>query len=283
MRGFKHFFAVPPLQTRRLTIRGIGVQEAMSPCVINRPRGTGDYLLMYFYDPVWAACSELPAQQPAGTLMIWSPGRWQYYGDRSSSFRHSWMHCDGVIIRALLKDLGVPVDHPVRLADAAIIERHLLAVYEELTRQARPDAMIVRNLLDNMCRQIARALRESGKERPIPENMLAVRHLIESEYERSLPLSELAARASLSVSQCAALFRRYFGFPPHEYLQRHRMHQAAYLLRDRNTPVKEVARRVGYGNAFSFSKLFKQYFGVSPTNFRQQEPEVEDTADVAAG
>jgi len=282
MRGFKHFFTVPPLQTRRLTIRGIGVQEQMPACVINRPRGTGDYLLMYFYDPVWAACAELPAQQPAGTLMIWSPSRWQYYGDRAKPFNHSWMHCDGVILRALLKDAGVPVDQPVRLADASIIERHLLAVYEELTLQARPDAMIVRNLLDNMCRQIARAIRESGKARPIPENMLAVRHLIESEYERPLRLKELAERANLSVSQFCELFRRYFGVGAHEYLRRHRMHQAAYLLRDRNTAVKEVARRVGYANAFSFSKLFKEHFGVSPTGLRQQEPEVEAAEEAGA-
>lgn len=275
MRRFKHFFAVPPLQTRRLTIRGIGVQEAMPACVVDRPRGTGDYLLMYFYDPVWAACAELPTPQPAGTLMIWSPSRWQYYGDRGKPFTHSWMHCDGVIIRTLLKETGVPVDKPVRLADASIIERHLLAIYDELTRQSRPDAMIVRNLLDNMCRQIARALREAGRERPIPESMLAARHLLESEYERPLTLAELAEHAGLSVSHFIELFHRHFGAAPHEYLRRHRMHQAAYLLRDRNTAVKEVARRVGYTNASSFSELFKQHFGVTPTAFRQQEPDVD--------
>ncbi len=274
MRGFKHFFAVPPLQTRRLTIRGIGVQEAMPACVVDRPRGTGDYLLMYFYDSVWAASAELPSQQPAGTLMIWSPSRWQYYGDRNKPFSHTWMHCDGVIIRSLLKDTGVPLDQPVRLADASIIERHLLAIHDELTRHARPDAMIVRNLLDNMFRQIARAIRDAARERPIPDTMLAARNLIESEYQRRLPLSELARGAGLSVSHFCESFRRHFGAAPHEYLQRHRMHQAAYLLRDRNTAVKEVARRVGYGSAFSFSTLFKQHFGVSPTAFRQQEPDV---------
>lgn len=279
MRGFKHFFAVPPLQTRRLTIRGIGVQEAMPASVINRPRGTGDYLLAYFYDSVWAACAELPAVQPAGTLMVWSPSRWQYYGDRNRPFSHSWMHCDGVIIRALLKDSGVPVDQPVRLADASIIERNLLGIYEELTRQARPDAMIVRNLLDNMCRQIARALRESGKDRPIPENMLAIRHLLESEYEKPLTVSELAGRAGLSISHFNEMYHRYFGAPAHEYLRRHRMHQAAYFLRDRDMAVKEVARRVGYA-AKAFSELFRRHYGVSPTAFRQKEPDIEPVADL---
>jgi AraC family transcriptional regulator, arabinose operon regulatory protein len=274
MRGFKHFFAVPPLQTRRLTIRGIGIQEAMPARVVDRPRGTGDYLLMYFHDPIWAASAELPSLQPAGTLMIWSPSRWQYYGDRTRPFMHSWMHCDGVIVRSLLKDAGVPVDQPVQLADASIIERHLQAIHEELARQPRPDAMIVRNLLDNMFRQVAREIRDAGKEKPISQDMLAVRNLIESEYHRQLPLSELARLAGLGISQFCETFRRHFGFAPHEYLQRHRMHQAAFLLRDCNMTVKGVARQVGYRSAFSFSTLFKQHFGVSPTAFRRREPDV---------
>jgi len=54
MQGFKHFFSVPPIQTPALTIRGIGVQEHMPACIIDRPHGTKtrDYLFMLFYDQV---------------------------------------------------------------------------------------------------------------------------------------------------------------------------------------------------------------------------------------
>ncbi len=273
MRGFKHFFANPILKSKRLVIRGIGVQEPMPPSIINRPRGTGDYLLMYFFDQVWVAATEIPTrQQPAGTMMIWTPGRWQYYGREEHGFRHSWMHCDGAIVRDMLKDSGLPLGTPFRLADASIVDRHLLAIHEELTRQPDPDAMIVRNLLDNLCRGISREIRAADRQRQIPSEFLAVRHLIESEYDRPLPLSELAARTGHCISHFCELFRRYFGTAAHEYLLRQRMHQAAYLLRDQNMAVKEVARRVGYTDAYAFSKRFKAHFGVSPTAFRRQEP-----------
>jgi AraC family transcriptional regulator, arabinose operon regulatory protein len=274
MRGFRHFFTVPPLQSKRLTIRGIGVQEAMPACIVNRPKGTGDYLLMYFYDPVWVAASELPTLCPAGTLMIWTPGRWQYYGDRGNPFRHSWIHCDGAMIRNLLKDTGLPLDTAIRVADPAVVERHLIAIHDELTRHGRPDVMIVRNLLDNLFREIARGLRAVTR-RQVPETLLRVRHLIESEYERKMPLAELAAAAGSSVSHFCEMFHRHFGMGAHEYLLRHRMHRAAYLLRDQNLAVKQVSRQVGYADAYAFSKLFKRHFGVSPTGFRKQEPRSE--------
>lgn len=272
MRGFKHFFAVPPLKSKRLVVRGIGVQEAMEPGVINRPRGTGDHLLMYFYDPVWIAASELPTQYPGGTLMVWTPGRWQYYGDATAGFRHSWMHCDGAIVTDLLKEHSLPLDKPFSLADAAIIERHLLGIYDELIAQANPDPMIVRNLLDNMVREIVREIRTSDRRPRIPKEFMAVRNKIESEYDRPLPLSELAAMTGHCISHFCELFRRNFGISAHSYLLRHRMHQAAYLLRDRNLAVKEVAHRVGYADAYAFSKLFKRHFAMSPTRFRRREP-----------
>jgi len=271
MKGFKHFFSVPPVNSPSLTVRGIGVREPMEAGMVNRPAGTGDYLFMYFYDPVWVASSEMPQQVPGGTLMVWTPGCWQCYGNRSAGFRHSWMHCDGTMVKRLLEEQQIPLDTPLRLPDASIAERHLLAIFEELTRQARPDTMIVRNLLDNMLRETARALRPEASAAAIPETFLAVRHLIESEYERKLPLKALAEKTSCSIGHFCELFRRYFGVPAHEYLLRHRLHQAAYLLRDRNLTVKEASRRVGYNDVYAFSKLFKKHYGAAPSSFRKRQ------------
>jgi iron complex transport system substrate-binding protein len=212
----------------------------------------------------------MPQQCPGGTFVIWTPGQWQCYGNRSAPFRHSWMHCDGTIVKRLLDEQRLAVDEPMRLPDPSLAERHLLAIYEELTRQSSPDVIIVRNLLENMLRETARAMRpEAGP--AIPEVYLAARHLIESEYERRVTLKELAEKTNCSVGHFCEMFRRYFGVPAHEYLLRHRLHQAAYLLRDRNLSVKEAARRVGYPDMFGFSRLFKKHYGAPPSTFRKKQ------------
>lgn len=268
MKGFKHFFSVPPVRSPNLTIRGIGVQEHMPPCIIDRPHGTGDHLLMLFYDSVRVGGKDKPAQQSGNTLMIWTPGQWQYYGDETNPYVHTWIHCDGRFIRSLLRTTRLPCGRPFAVPDPAIMERHLLAMHEELTRHARPDVVIVKNLLENWLRETARLISRKEEAPGIPMPFLAVRHFIESEYAQAISLPDLAKRAHLSVPHFCAEFKRHFGAPAIDYLIRQRMHQAAYLLKDRNLRVKEVARRVGYEDLYYFSRLFRKHYGVSPRAFR---------------
>lgn len=271
MRGFKHFFPVPPFQSPDFTLRGIGVQEHMPPSIIDRPDGTGDHLLMLFYDEVWVGSEGTPDRRPPDTLMIWTPGRRQYYGDAARPYNHTWIHCDGRFIRDVLDATRLPLNYPFPSPDPAVTERHLLAVHEELTRHARPDEVIVRNLIENWLRETSRAaLRAAEVGNEVPAALLAVRRHIESEYARPIRLPALAKMANLSVPHFCALFKRHFGTPAVDYLIRQRMHQAAYLLQDRNLRISEVARRVGYEDLYYFSRFFRKHYGVSPREFRRQ-------------
>lgn len=273
MESVSHFFAVSPLGSKRLSVRGLGVLESCKACMVNRPRGSGDYLLSYFYDPVWLAASELPRPYPAGTLMIFSPGRWQYFGNREAPFRYSYLHVDGEIFRYLIGEYRLPVDEPTSLDSGEMIERALAAINDELSDQPQADIMIVRNLLDTMARRIAQGLQAPPTQRQIPKAFLAVRRQIELEYHRKLPLAALAAQTGLSISGFGRQFHRHFGRPPHEYQWRQRLQRAAYLLQDRSLTVTAVARAVGYTSVSAFSGLFKQQFGLTPGKFRGQDPE----------
>ncbi len=273
MQSVSHFFAVSPLASKRLSVRGLGVLESCRACIVNRPRGSGDYLLSYFYDPVWLAASELPRPYPAGTLMIFSPGRWQYFGNREAPFRYSYLHVDGEIFRYLIGEYRLPVDEPTSLDSGEIIERALAGINDELSDQPQADIMIVRNLLDTMARRIAQKLQTQLAQRQIPKAFLVVRRQIELEYNRKLPIASLAAQTGLSVSRFGQQFRRYFGLPPHEYQLRQRLQRAAYLLGDRSLTVAAVARAVGYTDVPSFSRLFKQQFRLTPSKLRAKDPD----------
>lgn len=272
MQGFKHFFPVPPIKTPELTIRGIGVQEHMPACIIDRPHGTRmpDYLFMLFYDQVFIGAGERPMLQEGETMMIWTPGRAQYYGNREHPYNHTWMHCDGTIIRSLLRRNRLPLNHPFRLSDPAVMERHLLAIHHEVTSHARPDAVIVRNIIENLQRETARLANPSPrKPDACSPALLKVRHFIESEYEKSITLAQLSSMAHMSVPRLCAEFKKHFKTSPIAYLIRQRMHQAVYFLRDNNLKISVVAEKVGYDDLFYFSKLFKKYYGASPRTYRQ--------------
>jgi AraC-like DNA-binding protein len=75
---------------------------------------------------------------------------------------------------------------------------------------------------------------------------------------------QLAQKAALSRSAFFDRFTRAVGLPPMEYLLAWRMALAKDLLRRQGLAIAEVAERVGYGSASTFSTAFSRHVGQPP-------------------
>lgn len=265
----RYFFVRPPIQTPELSVHGIGIQERMPPALIDRPSGTGDYLFMFFYEPAIIRGTGGTLLRPANSLMLWPCGAGHYYGNPDHPFMHSWTHCDGTRIGDLLAREKLPLGQPIPEINPAMVEKYLLDLHHELTGTAAPDPVIVGNLFHNWFREIRRAMNTRGAKPGIPRRLLDVRWHLEMNFAAPMRLRDLATMACFSVPHFCAEFKRCFGTSPIEYVIRLRLRQAAYLLRDHNLPISEVARRVGYDDLFYFSRLFKTRFGQGPAAFRK--------------
>jgi AraC-like DNA-binding protein len=84
---------------------------------------------------------------------------------------------------------------------------------------------------------------------------------------RAWTMAELAKEAALSRSAFFDRFTRNVGVPPMEYLLAWRMALAKDLLRRQETDIAEVAERVGYGSASTFSTAFSRYVGQPPGRY----------------
>jgi AraC-like DNA-binding protein len=78
---------------------------------------------------------------------------------------------------------------------------------------------------------------------------------------------ELAKKAALSRSAYFDRFTRTLGIAPTEYLTTWRMALAKDLLRRRELAIDEVAERVGYASASTFSTAFSRHVGKPPGRF----------------
>lgn len=79
----------------------------------------------------------------------------------------------------------------------------------------------------------------------------------------------LAEHCGVSRATLARDFRALVGVPPMTYLADWRVGRAADLLRESDTTVEAIARRVGYSNAFALSAAFKRLRGTTPTEHRR--------------
>ncbi|MFB8007690.1 AraC family transcriptional regulator [Nocardia sp. NPDC056000] len=81
-------------------------------------------------------------------------------------------------------------------------------------------------------------------------------------------VASLAAQAGVSRALFAKRFTAIMGTPPLAYLTELRMEEAEELLTATDLTVAQIARSLGYADAFGFSAAFKRHRGLSPTGFR---------------
>jgi len=90
---------------------------------------------------------------------------------------------------------------------------------------------------------------------------------MEQRYEDNHSLNSLARSVGMSAFHFARIFAELAGTPPHRYLLRIRLNQAATRLLD-GTSVTEACFQSGFSNLSHFVRTFHRHFGVSPAQFR---------------
>lgn len=179
-------------------------------------------------------------------------------------------HCsfgspDAALLVSLLPKL-VHVRGEARLAT-------LVELVGEETRGARPArdlvlARLLEVLLIEALRSTPRTASSPGLLRGLADPRLAVAIRRMHEHpEHSWNVAELAGEAALSRSTFFERFRRTVGAAPMEYLLIWRMALAQKLLREREGGIADVARRIGYSSASTFTVAFARHVGVPPGRF----------------
>lgn len=78
---------------------------------------------------------------------------------------------------------------------------------------------------------------------------------------------EVAARLGLSPAYLARLFKRHAAISLKEYLVRIKLEQARLLLTESSMSPTQVALSLHYADVYVFSKLFRKYYGLPPTQY----------------
>jgi AraC family transcriptional regulator of arabinose operon len=102
-----------------------------------------------------------------------------------------------------------------------------------------------------------------------------VRVLLEAEFHRKLPLSEMGKAVSLSPWRLAHLFKSETGMSPQRYLTLVRLQRAKDRLENGFLPIREVGASVGMPNPSQFTKTFKAAYGMSPIQYRRSYLRIE--------
>lgn len=92
-------------------------------------------------------------------------------------------------------------------------------------------------------------------------------HRMQAEYMNGIGVADMARQLNLDRSYFSALFKRSTGLPPQVYLNNLRLAHAAELMVEHGQTPSTAALSTGYADLYSFSKMFKRHFGVSPREY----------------
>ena len=123
-------------------------------------------------------------------------------------------------------------------------------------------------LLIEALRSTAETTASTGLVRGLADDRLAAAiRAMHRAPERAWTVWELAKESALSRSTFFERFQRLVGVAPMAYLLAWRMALAKDLLRQNKTSVADIAERVGYSSASTFSAAFSRHAGRTPSQF----------------
>jgi AraC family transcriptional regulator len=94
---------------------------------------------------------------------------------------------------------------------------------------------------------------------------------LNNNMDRSIALEELASVAFFSPYHFHRIFVAVMAETVNAFTNRLRNEKAARLLRFSQKSIAEIATECGFSSTATLSRLFKQYFGVSPGQYRKGE------------
>lgn len=93
---------------------------------------------------------------------------------------------------------------------------------------------------------------------------------IHKKYTSNITIHDIAKFICIDRTQLYRLFVEDTGIGPQAYLINLRMECASHLLRTTDLPIRSIAYSVGYNDAYLFSKIFKQIYGMAPKFYRSK-------------
>lgn len=108
----------------------------------------------------------------------------------------------------------------------------------------------------------------SSSDRQFMDNLMAFVH--EHIDNGDLKIEDIANGINMSRSVFFKKLKALTGLSPNELLKNVRIKQAAKLIKENNYSMQQIAFMVGFNDAHYFSRCFKQKYGMTPSEYKEQ-------------
>ncbi len=191
-----------------------------------------------------------------------------YEADSADPWEYTWIHVDGPRATELFNSAGITLDNPIFTPneDASEIIECIDSIYYRYYDECFCYAKVYEFFSSIVAKSSTKPATEATDPR-LAYVKSAIRY-IRLKYSEPINVEDIANACGLNRSYLTRVFKHATGYTPQSYLATYRMKKAAEMLSKTNESVNTIAFNVGYSDSFTFSKAFKRYSNLSPTEYR---------------
>lgn len=93
---------------------------------------------------------------------------------------------------------------------------------------------------------------------------------IHENITQNIRIEELSVISGYSQWYIQRIFKKYTGVTVGAYIRGYRVKKASEELLASSDPINDIAIFYGYDSQQTFSRVFRQHFGISPSQFREK-------------
>jgi AraC-like DNA-binding protein/quercetin dioxygenase-like cupin family protein len=167
------------------------------------------------------------------------------------------------IVQQLLSDCPRQFKGTAKLKNTL---NQVFTVFHESTDSLR--IVNLQNLLLRFLLDILACAAQQKEKGPSPE-ILHILSFINQHLCEMIPLGALADEINLSLSRFKMRFKKELGIPPAQYIMQRKIEKSKQLLSSDRYSVTDVAMQLGFSTSQYFAAVFKQYTGITPSQFNK--------------
>lgn len=165
------------------------------------------------------------------------------------------------------------LDDEVRGNRAIRPKKHMRSVFDELIHNYLSESPLLTRANEHLVVSLLYTL--LSEEREFVATAQAAAYVekaidwMHGHIQDSVTLHDLCKNLNVTEAHFIRLFKGSQGIPPMKYFMRLKIDSAANLLLETTTPVYAISEMLGFSSAGHFCRTFKQYLGVAPLHYRQ--------------
>ena len=261
-----------------LRINNCGYYRVHTTPVIEtpHPEGRNDYQLLYIAagkGEFYFKGSKEPTIVTKGNMILFRPGEPQvYYYYAVDKTEVYWVHFTGWKVEEYLERYELPHDENVFYTG---VSPDYPWIYNQMIRELQLQRVNHEDMISLYMHHIFITINRYIKERRETKNdtindIERAAHYFKDNYNKQISIEQYAGEHLMSVNWFIHNFKSVMKMSPMQYIISLRIAMAKGYLKNSTKNIAEISNEVGYENALYFSRLFKKYTGMTPTEYRKK-------------